>query len=970
MPYDPDVATILADALPIRFHADIPVLARLLTAARDGVAGEVATENLQAALRKLQGQEIRVQSGNIKIGTVSGSAIAIGHGEQVTVIHIHMPHGSAEKQAWRNRSRMLEKVRASWITEYLDQSLQQIGSIKLGIEYFPAAQSVPWATITHSADNARDLVPETTSITDLFDQADGALLILGIAGVGKTTVLLELTRTLIERAQQDNTHPIPAVFHLASWAVKRLPLADWLVDELNLRYAVPRRVARAWVADDRLVLLLDGLDEVQQEQRAACVEAINSFHALHNRVKLGVCSRLEDYRAVTTALQLRGAALIHALSNEQIDTALCRIGDTAGVARQVYQRLQDNARAYSDHAAQALLRTPLMLTITILAYSDCAGSDLQLLEAPPAEQQRRLFTTYIDRMLKRRVRSEAYTAEQTRHWLTWAARQMHANNQVVLQVELMQPWWLGRWWQRWLYICAVMVLAGLGGLGLGLLAGLVLGLTGGLALEGLIWMLPEAAVMAVPRFSDPGRGLLGGFGYGLFINMVFGLFCGLAGGLFTSLAQRAPMRQPGWYPWIAGVLTIGSLMLFYSPLSDNGLGVVLWAVLNPIPSGLAVAALARRGEIRPTETVQWSWHAFRARWYLGPGFGLVFGLLFGVTQATMAELVSAFVHGLGDGLVGWIIGWLVAGLTSPELPADLQPNEGIRRSFRNAAVIWLGSGLVAGLVIAAVSAVVSGSTLGLAFGVRTGLDNGLQQGFVYGLAGGLVGALAGWLFVGPGIGSAASLYFGGLAFVQHYTLRYICTLVGTAPWNYPRFLNYAVERLLLRRVGGGYIFVHRTLLEYFAGVEIGEKHVAQAICSHCGQPYGAAARLCPYCRQPVAQANTGELNTPAADPNRWFRAWGIASIVLGVLSIVIALTLVILTEGFGNDPQSVQNFIGGILLLTGWIVNTIGLITGGISLLRRYPQRTYAYVGLAFNLLVFVPMCVLIMVVLYQLSQS
>ena len=35
------------------------------------------------------------------------------------------------------------------------------------------------------------------------------------------------------------------------------------------------------------------------------------------------------------------------------------------------------------------------------------------------------------------------------------------------------------------------------------------------------------------------------------------------------------------------------------------------------------------------------------------------------------------------------------------------------------------------------------------------------------------------------------------------------------PWNYPRFLDYAAERILLRKVGGGYIFTHRLLLEYF-----------------------------------------------------------------------------------------------------------------------------------------------------------
>ncbi len=40
------------------------------------------------------------------------------------------------------------------------------------------------------------------------------------------------------------------------------------------------------------------------------------------------------------------------------------------------------------------------------------------------------------------------------------------------------------------------------------------------------------------------------------------------------------------------------------------------------------------------------------------------------------------------------------------------------------------------------------------------------------------------------------------------------------PWNYARFLDYAAEELnFLQKVGGGYMFVHRYLLEYFAAIE-------------------------------------------------------------------------------------------------------------------------------------------------------
>ena len=42
---------------------------------------------------------------------------------------------------------------------------------------------------------------------------------------------------------------------------------------------------------------------------------------------------------------------------------------------------------------------------------------------------------------------------------------------------------------------------------------------------------------------------------------------------------------------------------------------------------------------------------------------------------------------------------------------------------------------------------------------------------------------------------------------------------GYAPWNYVAFLDSCAERILLRKVGSGYIFVHRLLLEYFASLD-------------------------------------------------------------------------------------------------------------------------------------------------------
>ncbi|NEP14853.1 MAG: TIR domain-containing protein [Symploca sp. SIO2C1] len=70
------------------------------------------------------------------------------------------------------------------------------------------------------------------------------------------------------------------------------------------------------------------------------------------------------------------------------------------------------------------------------------------------------------------------------------------------------------------------------------------------------------------------------------------------------------------------------------------------------------------------------------------------------------------------------------------------------------------------------------------------------------------------------IGLIAATIVGGQACIQHFTLRLILYRNGCIPWNYARFLDYASDRIFLQKVGGGYIFIHRLLLEHFAQMEL------------------------------------------------------------------------------------------------------------------------------------------------------
>jgi hypothetical protein len=60
---------------------------------------------------------------------------------------------------------------------------------------------------------------------------------------------------------------------------------------------------------------------------------------------------------------------------------------------------------------------------------------------------------------------------------------------------------------------------------------------------------------------------------------------------------------------------------------------------------------------------------------------------------------------------------------------------------------------------------------------------------------------------------------GIAAFLQHFVLRFFLWRLNLLPWRLVAFLDEATERLLLRKVGGSYIFVHRLLRDVLAAKE-------------------------------------------------------------------------------------------------------------------------------------------------------
>ena len=289
---------------------------------------------------------------------------------------------------------------------------------------------------------------------------------------------------------------------------------------------------------------------------------------------------------------------------------------------------------------------------------------------------------------------------------------------------------------------------------------------------------------------------------GLGGGMIFGIFTGLGAWLLNGLDEGLN---------IIGL--IGALFIALFIVMPMGLMFGLFYGLISILNGLIFGRLSE--EIRLTEVlkIQLKAKLLLKNILYGLAFGGAVGLvlefsseqLFDPIQLQILNWLKVSLWGKISSLLfvptvfGLIFG-LISGLWESlieerSLIQSFNPNERLILSLKN--------GLIAGLVFGLVFGLIGGSSFGLIFGL-SGLT-GLIYGLIFGLFFGLTAGLA-----------SAGLRYGWSSAIRHIVLRFLLYTNGSIPRNYTRFLDYSSERIFLRKVGGGYIFVHRLLQDYFA----------------------------------------------------------------------------------------------------------------------------------------------------------
>ena len=261
-------------------------------------------------------------------------------------------------------------------------------------------------------------------------------------------------------------------------------------------------MATAWVEQERLILLLDGLDEVDVQYRNDCIKELNQFIQDHGLTEIVVCSRIRDYENLSERLKLRSAIYVQPLNSQQIDWFLDQAGEPLSALKELL---------LNDAKLRAFASTPLILSIMSLSYQGQSAETL-IQTGSLEERYQHLLDAYIERMFQRRRTKQQYSRVKTLYWLTWLAQHMTQTSQTVFLIERLQPSCLPSELQQILHR---------------FMSALIIGL--------IVWLI-------VWPFLDPLSGLF----LGLFLGLFFGL---ISFGVLSGEIETVETLKWSWQEW-------------------------------------------------------------------------------------------------------------------------------------------------------------------------------------------------------------------------------------------------------------------------------------------------------------------------------------------------------------------------------------------------------------------------------------
>jgi hypothetical protein len=459
--------------------------------------------------------------------------------------------------------------------------------------------------------------------------SSGRLVVIGEPGSGKTsTGILLLLDILSYRDTLDDKQrsrvPVPILLNAQGWNPTRMSVVDWIAREMTLTYPLfqhrggSAEAIQLLRSNDRVALLLDGFDELDEALRPSALVALGSAPF---RVVL-LSRRAEMARAARTNW-LVGAAVV-ALQPVEWREASDYLHDSLGGPKPIgWDQLVNAMETPSRALLSSGLFTPLVLTLIRDTYD--GDDDVSTLLVVGQEDEMSLQQRTMARVLPAAYGSRhgttpsRYDVQTAERVLTALATELHARQQQGF------GWWeIAEWASKTPRVVAATLFFGI--------------VFGAAHVVVAIGQVPDFSVVFIPGFA---LGALLGALHGTVASLLRGppRNVGRSDMKVLHIARSVTVGTVGGL--LVGLAILGTTVLFDSVYGTlygtlfgigSGVGLFLYTLFNPYDT-------AGSAPLRPQE----SWRSSR-------NSGIWVGLAAGAAVGTQIFAVDRLHFGLPTGL--------------------------------------------------------------------------------------------------------------------------------------------------------------------------------------------------------------------------------------------------------------------------------------------------------------------------------
>ncbi|MFD3928342.1 NACHT domain-containing protein [Streptomyces sp. NPDC058614] len=387
-----------------------------------------------------------VAAKNGDLGDTSSLTTVLGFALSVTGLAVSLLRGEASGAARLSpedrlnglADQLATAVQEQWRAEWRLRSLQDPDPLQ--VSWMSAD---PWlADHRVNIGGPADLSGSLEHIADIFGQVPSRrLVLLGSPGSGKTVTAMRFTLDTLEQRRPGD--PVPVLFSLSSWRPDHESLRDWMVASLTTTYP-GATWSRELLSADRVLPVLDGIDEIPASVRAHAIRRLNAELDLGNPALL-TC-RTQTYADVVEAEDAVTAAAVIELQPLTLQDASAYLLRTARPIRgpggqratswdPVVARLRSQPDEPAARALREALATPLMVSLARTVYSDGSADPAELLTSHfhnPAALEQHLLDAFVPAAFRD---APPAVGDDARRWLGFLAR--HLQEQQTRDLA----WW-------------------------------------------------------------------------------------------------------------------------------------------------------------------------------------------------------------------------------------------------------------------------------------------------------------------------------------------------------------------------------------------------------------------------------------------------------------------------------------------------------------------------------------------------